>query len=120
MTHMTENAGIKLTKLIVMLLVCMLFVVAYVFYSGYQGRKDLVTSQRAGCERGKLDRIDNAKFQKAHRKYINKVVLAKSVEEDVKEAAREAVMTYNKTAKRLSKRSKINCQLAIPKASLIP
>ncbi len=117
---LTRQAGFNLALLVVLGMVIQLFVIAYVFYSGYEGRKTLITSQRAGCERGKLDRIDNAAFQRAHKKYIDKVVLAQSVKEDVKKAAREAVRTYNRTAEALTKRSQINCEAAFPKASLIP
>lgn len=112
-----------LTKLIKLLLIVMgmqLFIVGYTFYTGYQGRKTTVRNQRAGCERGKLDRADNAAFQRAHKLYIDKVVLAKSVEEDVKAAARTAVETYNKTAASLTLRSQINCAKAFPKARIIP
>lgn len=97
-----------------------LLVVAYVFYGSYNGRVDLVKTQRAGCERSKLDRIDNAAFQRAHKKYIDKVVLAQSVKEDVKKAAREAVQTYNKTAADLTKRSKLVCAVVYPDATFFP
>lgn len=119
MPYLTKETGEKLTRLVIGCMVCMALVVAYVWYAGYQGRDNLVQSQRAGCERGKLDRIDNAAFQRAHKKYIDRVVLAQSVKEDVKRAAREAVKTYNKTAASLSKRSKIDCSKAIPKAELL-
>ena len=94
----------KLARLLVGVLVIQLFLMAYTFYNGYEGRKNIVTSQRAGCKRGKLDRIDNAAFQRAHKLYIDKVVLAQSVKEDVKTAARAAVETYNKTAASLTLR----------------
>ena len=119
-TPMSRATGEKIVKLLLAGMLCMLLVVVYVFYAGYEGRQALVTNQRAGCERGKLDRIDNAAFQRAHKVYIDKVVLAASVKEDVKEAAREAVETYNRTSASLAARSKINCQKAFPKASLIP
>ena len=119
-TPMTKQTGLNLALLVVLCLVIQLFVIGYSAYTGYEGRKALVTSQRAGCERGKLDRIDNAAFQRAHKKYIDRVVLAQSVKEDVKDAAREAVKTYNRTAASLTKRSQINCASAFPKASLIP
>lgn len=120
MLYMQKDTGERLTRLVLACMFCMLLSVAYVCYSSYQGRVALVDSQRAGCERGKLDRIDNAAFQRAHKIYIDRVVLAQSVKADVKRAAREAVITYNRTAESLSKRAKINCQTAIPKASLIP
>lgn len=109
-----------LVKLLIVGMVAQLLVVGYVFYQGYHGRVALVISQRAGCERGKLDRIDNAAFQRAHRKYIDRVVLAQSVKEDVKEAAREAVATYNQTAADLTKRSKINCMRVFPDPKVFP
>lgn len=120
MPHIPKISDENLTKLVLSCMFCMLLVVVYVWYSSYQGRVDLVYSQRAGCERGKLDRIDNAAFQRAHKIYIDRVVLAQSVKADVKRAAREAVITYNRTAANLYRRSKINCQTASPKASLIP
>jgi len=119
-TPMTKKHGENIVKLLIGGMICMLLVVGYVFIQGYQGRQTLVESQRSGCERGKLDRIDNAAFQKAHKTYIDKVVLAQSVKEDVKQAAREAVETYNKTAASLASRSKINCHKAFPEARLIP
>lgn len=117
---MSKETGRGLVKLVLIVMVIQLFVMAYVFYTGYQGRVILVENQRAGCARGKLDRIDNAAFQRAHKLYIDRVVLAQSVKEDVKAAARDAVETYNQTAKRLTIRSQINCSKAFPKARLIP
>jgi predicted nucleic-acid-binding protein len=46
--------------------------------------------------------------------------LAKSVQKDVKDAAREAIKVYTKTAADLTKRSKIDCSVAYPKARLLP
>lgn len=120
MPYMSREEGTKVVKLLLIGMCCFLLLTLYVAYSDYQGRKNLVVSQRAGCERGKLDRIDNAAFQRAHKLYIDKVVLAASVKEDVKEAAREAVQTYNRTADDLTRRSKINCGKVYPKASVIP
>lgn len=120
MTYLRREEGVKIIKLLIVGMCCFILLTLYVAYTNYEGRKTLVTSQRAGCERGKLDRIDNAAFQRAHKVYIDKVVLAQSVKEDVKEAAREAVVTYNRTAESLSQRAKINCQEAFPKASLLP
>lgn len=117
---MTRELGYKVTTLVLVCMVCFLLLVCYVFYASYQGRKDIVTSQRAGCERGKLDRRANADFQRAHKVYIDKVVLAQSVKEDVKAAARIAVETYNRTARDLTIRAGIDCNKAFPKARLIP
>lgn len=119
-TPLTHHTAASLVKLILVSMGIQLAVVGYVFYQSYVGRSELVQSQRAGCERGKLDRIDNAAFQRAHKKYIDKVVLAQSVKADVKKAAREAVKTYNKTAADLTKRSRINCLHVYPDAGVFP
>lgn len=109
-----------MAKLILIGMVVQLLVISYVFYNTYDGRVNTVKAQRRGCERSKKDRLANADFQQAHRRYIDKVVLAKSVEEDVKRAARAAVKTYNRTSAELSERALINCSTAFPKARLIP
>ncbi len=110
----------NVAKLIVLGFVVHLVIIAFVVWTNYEGRKALVTTQRAACARGKLDRIDNAAFQRAHKLYIDRVVLAQSVKEDVKAAARDAVATYNRTAASLTLRSQIDCAEVFPKARLIP
>jgi hypothetical protein len=95
-------------------------VVGYVLISEYQGRENLVKSQRAGCKRGKLDRKDNADFQVAQTTYIGKVTGARSVHEDVKSAARQATITFKRTSRSLEGRSHIDCAKAFPKAKFIP
>jgi histone H3/H4 len=119
-TPIPRGTARKLTRLVIIGMLVQASVVFYVGVSGYIGRKDLVRTQRAGCERGKKDRLDNAAFQRAHKKYISRVVLAKSVQKDVKDAAREAIKVYTKTAADLTKRSKIDCSVAYPKARLLP
>jgi hypothetical protein len=84
----------------------------YIHEEFRSGRQDLVNSQRDGCERNKHDSFDNAAFQRAHSHYIQKVTSAKSVEEDVKNAAREARRVFVSTARRLSIRAQINCKEA--------
>lgn len=117
---MTDRTARLLAILVVVGMVVQLGVIAYVGYSFYDGRKTTVENQRAGCERSKKDRTDNADFQKAHSTYIRKVTRASSVKEDVKEAAREARKTFKRTSKSLAKRSKIDCAEAFPKARLLP
>jgi hypothetical protein len=39
----------------------MIVIVVSIWVSSYQGRVNLVDSQRQGCERGKLDRVANAR-----------------------------------------------------------
>lgn len=119
-TPMTNKTGRSLAKLILIGMAVQLMVIGYVFYQSYQGRADVVSNQRAGCERGKLDREDNAEFQVAQKDYILKVTSAVSVKEDVKAAARQAAKTFEKTSARLTRRAMIDCTTAYPKASFLP
>lgn len=117
---MSANTAYNLAKLALIVLGIQLFVIMYVFYQSYQGRVDIVHTLRLGCERGKKDRGDNADFQQAQKRYIDRVVLAGSVKEDVKRAAREAVQTFERTSNSLSERALINCHDAFPDAKWIP
>lgn len=103
----TETAN-KLTKLVVLCLAVLLFVMGYTFFTGYAGRKDLVDSQRRGCERGKLDRNANAQGWR-------NAEIARRVSGDISVANEYAVI-----ASQLEHRSRINCAIAFPKANLIP
>jgi hypothetical protein len=91
-----------------------------VLLQGYQGRVALVQSSRQACERGKLDRADNAAGWTAHRRYIEHVTAAVSVKEDVKSAAREANRTYSRISRSLTVRARLDCRRAIPPARLLP
>lgn len=93
---------------------------ALVLLQGYAGRAALVDSSRQACERGKLDRADNAAGWTAHRVYITHVTSAASVKEDVKSAAREANRTYERISRELTKRARLDCEKAIPAARLLP
>lgn len=62
-----------------------------------------------GCERGKKDRVTNAAAWTKHAAYINSVLRAPSVKEDVKRAARDAQLTYLMASKDLTTRSRISC-----------
>lgn len=117
---MTHETGANVVKLVIIGLSIQLLVILFVLYSSYEGRVRLVESQQRGCERGKLDRADNAAFQRAHTIYITKVTGAKSVKQDVKDAAEIAVITFRRTSANLAARSKIDCETAFPKASFLP
>lgn len=99
----------KVTALFAIMILVQFGVLYWIDDESKQARTNLVTSQREGCARGKLDRRDNAAFQRAHQKYITKVTKAVSVKEDVKRAAREAIKVYIRTSAGLTARSKINC-----------
>lgn len=111
---LTRRMGRWLVYLVLIGMFVQLSVVVYVGVRDHQARAELINSQRRGCERGKLDRQDNADFQMAQSTYIRKVVLAKSVEEDVKTAAREARETFKRTSTSLSKRAQIDCKKVFP------
>lgn len=87
---------------------------------GYSGRRELRNSSIEACLGAKQDRIDIAASITAHTVYIKKVVLAQSVKEDVKRAAREANKVHKKAAQELTRRSKIDCFAENPKPNLIP
>lgn len=119
-TPITRATASNLARLVIVGMVVQLLVIGYVAYSSHENSADSVRSQRQGCERNKRDRWANAAFQVAHKKYIERVVLAQSVKSDVKRAAREAIKTYTWTAADLTKRAKIDCAAAFPKARLLP
>jgi hypothetical protein len=102
-----------------MMAVAVLGVTALVLVQGYVSRAALRQSQLAGCARGKLDRADNAAGWTAHRKYISHVTSAASVKEDVKVAAREAIVTYERISLDLSRRARLDCAAAFPAPRLL-
>lgn len=106
--YISASTAAKLTKLIIAVFVVMLMLVFYVFWQSYQGRVDLVESQRKGCERGKKDRLANAdgwRIAQAARLADGQVAVAAK---------------YEKIAKGLEKRGRINCENAFPKAGFFP
>jgi hypothetical protein len=119
-TTLTNETGRKLALLILIGMLAQLLVIGYVFYSAYERRVEMTGKSRVACERNKLDRADNADFQRAHTKYITSVTGAASVQEDVKRAARKAVVTFRRTSNSLTSRSKIDCKTAFPDPTLFP
>lgn len=108
MSYLSRQNAYRLGKLILLGMAVQLIVIVYVFYQSYKGRSDLIHTQRAGCERGKLDRQANA------------------VGWRIAEAARIAsgdqavAAKYNVLATSLEKRGRINCSAEYPKARLLP
>lgn len=85
----------------------MLFI-GYVFLQSYDGRKGVVRTQRAGCERGKRDRQANAsgwRIAEAARRHDGQIAVANK---------------YANIAKELEQRSMIVCNKAFPSASVLP
>lgn len=108
MPYMSKEVGKKLTRLMIFGMVCLLVVVGYVFWQSYEARHTTVQSQRAGCERSKLDRIANAHGWR--------------IAEDARRAEGnyQVANDYRDIAESLEERSRINCKKVYPDASFFP
>ena len=106
--HISVETARGIVKLILIIMGVQLFILGYIFYQSYEGRKDLVDSQRKGCERGKIDRDMNALGWRQAEE-------ARTADGDLAVAK-----TYRDIASSLESRSDINCEEAFPEASLIP
>jgi hypothetical protein len=97
-------------------------IVLAVFGQSFQGRRDLVESQRAGCHRGKLDRAQNARGWRTAEKA--RLVTARNPKVVIGErrAAYAAAVTYDRIAADLEQRtgSNLNCSRAFPSPSPLP
>lgn len=132
-TALTRSQGTKLARLIMLGFVLGLVVVAYTLYESYQGRVDLVDSQRVGCERGKLDRRANAEGWRAAED-ARLASLAKSTKITINQARAlvkelrkpddppdlTAAWRYDRIAAGLEERSRITCSEVYPSASFLP
>jgi hypothetical protein len=98
----------NLGKLILIGMAVQLVVLGYVFYTDYQGRKDLVTATREGCGRDKKDREANAEGWR--------IAEAARREEDQNDVANR----YARIASGMEERAKINCDQRYPPASFFP
>lgn len=98
----------KVVRLVIFIGLMLVLFVGYVFYQSYEGRVNLVDSQRAACERSKKDRSANAQGWRI-------------AEEARRNEGQEVVaLAYSKIAAGLEERSQIVCDEAFPKASFIP
>lgn len=101
-------------------LLVMLGIVVFVYAQSYEGRVQLIDSQRSGCERGKLDRAVNATGWAAARD------ARLATAHDLKALAGErvsaslAAAVYQRIVTSLNARAHINCSSVFPDASLLP
>lgn len=103
-----RNTVIGLAKLILIGMCVQLLVILYVFYQSYEGRVDVVTTQRAGCERAKLDRNANARgWRIAQRRAAS-------------QGQPQFADLYAELATDLEVRGRIHCSDVFPKASFLP
>ena len=94
MANLSRADGAKIVKLLITGMISFLFLVSYVFFQSYQGRFDLVDSQRAACEAAKKDRMKTSNGWQAQGDY--------------------------KLAAYFERRSHVNCSEVFPKAGLLP
>jgi len=104
----TDDIAYKLAKLAMIILVINLFVLGYSIYSAHEARKDLVISQRGGCERGKLDRNSNAEGWRI------------ASEARRRDGQYHVAQKYADIALGQENRGMISCENVFPKARLIP
>lgn len=91
-----------------------IFFITFTLLTGWVARQEIVNTQREGCERVKLDRIDNAGGWRAAQRAREAAWRREHEREDL-HAARD----YAARASRLEARSKINCEKAFEDADLI-
>lgn len=108
-------------RIVKLLICCFLVVVLTLAYMAYQAYSiTIVSNQRAGCERIKLDRRDNVDFQVAYINYVNRVALELPTKRDVTDITKEATKIFDNTSSRLAKRAKIDCAHAYPDTRFLP
>lgn len=130
---MNDETAYKVVKLILLAFIVLLFTMAYSAWNAYDGRRRLVESQQAACERGKRDRGANALgWRTAQIARLNtvasrlKITYAAAEAQLYKKPKRNdisdlvAARTYEIISDGLEARSKIDCKRVFPKASLIP
>lgn len=107
-------------RLVLITMFVLVLMVVAVFLQSYEGRRDLVATQRNGCIRGKLDRGDNAQgwreAQRARKVTANDMHVAAAE----RTSARQAANTYGRIAHGLEVRSRIKCSSVFPAPSPWP
>jgi hypothetical protein len=89
-------------------LAVLIFMIGYVFFQAYASRVSVVENQRAACERGKLDRNDNARGWR------------RAEEARRAEGQDDVANAYANIATNLETRAKIDCTEEFPSARLLP
>jgi hypothetical protein len=101
----------------------MVLIVFSIWLSSYEGRKNVVQSQRSGCERAKLDRRANAQgwrtAQAARQVTANEPPGDGGPSDEERSAAKVASDRYQEIADGLDRRSRIDCTAVFPKPKLI-
>lgn len=92
-------------------------VVLSVWVSSYQGRVDVIDTQRLGCERSKLDRQANALGWRAAEEARRTAAQHSTGEARIANA--KAAEQYKAIADQLSARSRIDCRKQYPDAHFV-
>jgi len=103
-----RRTALEMVKLVIIGMLIQLGVMMFVWYSDYHQRSELVTAQRAACERSKLDREANAEGWRIAQ-------VARKDTGDFIVSARYAHIAFG-----LESRSRIVCADKFPKAGLLP
>jgi len=93
--------------------------ILFVLGQSYLGRVELVKSQRAGCERLKLDRSVVAPALHAQAEWLDGLIRAWNVPENLKSLARSNQRAQENAAVQLDGRATIDCDVAYPDPSLV-
>jgi hypothetical protein len=105
-------------RLVATIFAVQLAIIGFVFWTAYEGRKDAVTSQRAGCERGKLDRTASATFAQGVLDIFQGT--DETTPSVVTDKRTESQQKIQKAIEGYKERAKIECTETIPKARLWP
>lgn len=100
--------------------VLLLLLVAYVFGQSYAGRTQLANDQREACRVTSFSRIDVGKALRAQSDYLNLVLEAESVKDDVKRAARRNQAVQDRVATRLERIARVPCEEQFRSPSVLP
>lgn len=120
--NLSEETARKLVGLIIGGYILIIGLIIGQWYVDYGNRKDRVVELRQGCERGKLDRTSTANAFRAQSDYLNLVLEARSVKQDVKDAAEINQGVQNTSASDLETRTGegFDCTQIFKPASLLP
>jgi hypothetical protein len=112
----------RMAQLILIGMAVQLVVIIYVFNSSYEGRKDLVNSQRLGCKRGKLDRADNARLARSNASNWRQAAGVRRADGDISVAIvyETNARKQEAVAQSLTERARINCKIVYPNAGIFP
>lgn len=114
-----DSVILRYLKLVTAIVFVML---AFILWQSYQGRVDLVSSQRRGCERGKIDRTQNAKGWRAAMNARTATAQDRHATPSERVSALHAAQTYQQIVQSLESRTgdRLDCHSAFPNASLLP